>query len=184
MKTIPLLYIFSVVTLLAGDQPESFNVTTKNMFTFYGQFKRLTKEPHTVSPAMAGGCAGGFFVNNNKRQPRTTDPHFRSTNQPVRNPSIHVYVNPLADDAITQKSKVFPVGAIIVKEKLDDNRTVIGVGGMIKRAAGFDPKKGDWEYFMASKAGSLSKGRMQNCADCHSNAKDRDYVFYLGKPYN
>ena len=52
-----------------------------------------------------------------------------------------------------------------------------GVGGMIKRPAGYDPKHGDWEYFYFDDARKIESGRITSCVQCHSSAKDKDYVF-------
>jgi hypothetical protein len=66
---------------------------------------------------------------------------------------------------------------MIVKEKLDSTGAVTGVGGMIKRAPGFDEKNGNWEYFYANKGEKLTQGRLDNCANCHSGAHATDSVF-------
>lgn len=54
---------------------------------------------------------------------------------------------------------------------------MIGLGGMIKRPAGFDPEHGDWEYFYANGETHLQSGPIATCVDCHTSASDRDYVF-------
>ena len=165
MKTASLVCLCSLVSLLAGDPPANVTVTKETAFTFYRDFKRLTQEPHRVAEMIISGCSSGPWS------------HAKGTR------GIHVYVNPLADDAVIEKRKVFPAGAVIVKEKLGDDGAVTGVGGMIKRTAGFDPKNGDWEYFYSEKVG-FSTGRLQHCADCHSVAKETDYVFRAWKPFN
>jgi hypothetical protein len=58
-----------------------------------------------------------------------------------------------------------------------NDNSVAGIGGMIKRAPGFDSKNGDWEYFYSGKTAGFSIGRLQNCAECHAGAKTTDYVF-------
>ncbi len=79
------------------------------------------------------------------------------------------------------------MGSVIVKQKqmmgyLDkDGRQIherdTGVGGMVKRAPGYDPKHGDWEYFYFENTGKIESGRIASCVNCHVSAKDRDYVF-------
>ena len=64
-----------------------------------------------------------------------------------------------------------------MKEKLGEDGALTGVGGMIKRTAGFDPKNGDWEYFYSDKVEGFSIGRLQKCAGCHDLVKHTDYVF-------
>ena len=75
---------------------------------------------------------------------------------------------------------MFPAGAVIVKEKLaDDGKEggkVSGVGGMVKRPAGYDAANGDWEYFYYGGPGEFSSGRISSCMECHRAARARDFV--------
>jgi hypothetical protein len=166
MKTASFIGLCSVVGLLAGEPPAGVTVTKENAFTFFRDYKRLTKEPWRNPLVYTVDCV-----------PETVKNYTHATT------GIHVYVNPLADDTIAQKRKVFPAGAVIVKEKLGTNGVVIGVGGMVKRAAGFDPKNGDWEYFYSDKDYGFTVGRLQKCADCHAGAKETDYVISVWKPF-
>jgi hypothetical protein len=75
-----------------------------------------------------------------------------------------------------------PVGAIVVKEKHHDPVVTgppVEFGAMIKREPGYDPAHGDWEYlFVAMKPEkTVARGKLESCIDCHSNAKDKDYLF-------
>jgi hypothetical protein len=80
----------------------------------------------------------------------------------------------------------FPVGAIIVREKLSkeggERPELLAV--MIKRAAGFNPAGGDWEFLTVD--GGLSKIRERqkkgSCLQCHSSQRDADFVFTLPQP--
>ena len=94
------------------------------------------------------------------------------TESPRCQPVIPAGLGVRPEVAITLKEKLpaFPEGAVIVNEKLTEKDGVIGGGGMIKRAAGFDAKNGDWAYFYAEKGGGFSSGHLQNCADCHAGA--------------
>ncbi len=165
MKKATLISLVLAVTGFAAEPPAEVAITKGSVSTFYRQFQRLTKEPYRVPPAFAGLCASA--------PPPATYTH--------ASPSIHIYANPQAADTIAQKRKVFPTGAVIVKEKLGDNGAVTGIGGMVKRAAGFDPKSGDWEWFYSEKASGFSIGKLQNCADCHANSKHTDYVISVWK---
>jgi hypothetical protein len=73
------------------------------------------------------------------------------------NTRLHVYANPLAAGVIDERAPVFPVSAIIVKEKLSgagmDGLKMTSIGGMIKRPPAYDPTSGDWEYFYSSDLG-------------------------------
>jgi hypothetical protein len=52
-----------------------------------------------------------------------------------------------------------------------------GVGGMIKRGAGYDSAHGDWEYFYFEDARKIESGRISSCVQCHTGAANKDYVF-------
>lgn len=71
-----------------------------------------------------------------------------------------------------------PVGSIIVKEKLDGTNR-LGYAVMQKRARGFDPLHGDWDYtyFDDGLSKVTAQGKVASCRDCHANAKETDYLF-------
>lgn len=148
-------------------QPGSPVVSKKTVFSFYKSFKRLTPVPIFVPAAFAADCTH-FVVSEHAEQERA-GPH--------ANVPVNLFVNPQAEKAIGQKLALFPEGVIIVKEKLGKNEAVSAVGGMIKRAAGFDPKNGDWEYFYATQSGGFATGRLENCSACHAKAAAADHVF-------
>ncbi len=95
-----------------------------------------------------------------------------------------VYANDLAREALLSEGRAkFPVGSIIVREKLSHAEATQPelVAVMMKRARGFNPKGGDWEFLTAD--GMLTKVREQqrkgSCLECHSSQADRDFVFPL-----
>ncbi len=106
---------------------------------------------------------------------------------PHANTGILIYMNKLAAEAFGTNAAVFPVGAVIVKQKtmggyFDKNRKLVHdagteVGGMVKRSSGYDPGHGDWEYFYFEDAGKIESGRISSCVQCHESAKSKDYVF-------
>lgn len=82
-----------------------------------------------------------------------------------------------------------PVGAIVVKEKHQDydaSGPPVEYAAMIKREAGYDPANRDWEYVyvVTQPERKVSRGKLESCIHCHSNAKDTDYLFrtYLPQP--
>jgi len=95
-----------------------------------------------------------------------------------------VYVNELAGQAIAaEKAEKFPVGSIIVREKLakpDDKEPEL-VAVMIKREPGFNPAGGDWLFLTAD--GTLAKIRERqktgSCLGCHKSERANDFVFPL-----
>ncbi len=168
MKHAALVPLLAAGTLLALDLPAPVVVTKENAFTFYRTFKRLTKQPHLVAPLTAALCTTPRpeVV---EREKNATGPHYQN--------SIHLYANALAEESITRRLLAFPEGAVIVKEKLNGQEGADGVGGMIKRAPGYDPSNGDWEYFYADGATGFSTGKLQNCITCHAQARATDYVY-------
>ena len=100
-----------------------------------------------------------------------------------------VYVNELARRALLeQKKPQFPVGSIIVREKLlqpDAAKPELLVA-MVKRERGFNRKANDWEFLMID--GSISRitqrEKTGSCRDCHKQQKDADFVFRTYLPEN
>ena len=97
-----------------------------------------------------------------------------------------VYANDLAREALANEGRTkFPSGSVIVREKLPSAEATQPelVAVMIKRAPGFNPTGGDWEFLTAD--GMLTKVREQqkkgSCLNCHSSQADRDFVFPLTK---
>lgn len=92
------------------------------------------------------------------------------------------WLNPSARDAFQTKTTPFPVGAAIVKEKLSTDaagKLVLAARGlMIKRATGFDPAHGDWEFGYWEPATGMSSGEQtaRHCGGCHASAPN-DFVF-------
>ncbi|MDB6078195.1 MAG: hypothetical protein JWO82_1942, partial [Akkermansiaceae bacterium] len=143
-------------------------VTKENAFTFYRDYKRMTPKPYQVSPVISTLCstsAAGAV----KAAAKVYGPHTEAR--------IHVYASEPATRKLDQKlAGPYAEGSVIVKEKLGPGDAVTAIGGMIKRAKGYDPEHGDWEYFFATKGGDFSTGKIQNCIQCHTGAKDHDYV--------
>lgn len=171
------------------------------IYQTYLQLKRLTKKVHHVSPRTLSSCRvlmPIFGINDKKNKLDDDSPigdlikladkiiseKGKAIVDPHLNTGIHIYVNRLAEDTITEKSKSFPVGGIIVKEKLKldgFDQAVHGIGGMIKRTPGYDSANGDWEYFYADKTTKFSSGRLKSCIECHTDARATDYVFSVWK---
>lgn len=91
-----------------------------------------------------------------------------------------VYANDLARAALS-RGTTFPAGSIIVREKLpapDAVRPEL-LAVMYKRARGFNPKGGDWEFLILDGAATRIQERQKNgsCLDCHDSQRDRDFVF-------
>ena len=164
MKRQTAILVFLASVLVAA---EPVAITKKTAATFYREFKRLTAEPRYIAPLTAGLC--------DTRRKDLLDKE-RAMTGPHTRVSVHIYANPAAAEAIAASAAEFPEGAIIVKEKLARDAAVTDIGGMVKRAKGYDAKNGDWEFFFLTTGGEFTTGKLANCIDCHNGGK-RDHVF-------
>ena len=94
---------------------------------------------------------------------------------------ISVFVNPVArEEMMTRQSPKFPIGSMIVKEKLGsvDSTTPELLTAMIKRAPGYNPEGGDWEYLVLDGAASkiVEQGKLTRCSGCHRPYQHSDFV--------
>ena len=149
---------------LIGCSAEPRPGSTDALVAGYKDLKLMTPEPVLVDPELTMLC-----VKPTAEQVRAA----REASGPHAQAEINVYMNRRAAEAFEQRAERYPVGSIIVKEKLYLSE---GLGGMIKRAAGYDPEHGDWEYFFKDSNG-IETGRISSCRHCHSAAAARDYVF-------
>jgi hypothetical protein len=167
------LWGWSQSSASSGAHPSVSEVATS--FTNYCQ---ITKRAVFVNPELALLCRGA-----SKEEVEAARIKFG----PHANTGILIYMNKLAADAFTTNASAFPVGAVVVKQKTihgymgKDGKFVresdTGVGGMVKRPVGYDPEHGDWEYFYFEDSTKIESGRISTCVQCHSSAKDKDYVF-------
>lgn len=94
---------------------------------------------------------------------------------------ISVFVNPLGrEEMMTKRSPKFPVGSMIVKEKLGslDSTTPEVLTAMIKREPGYNPESGDWEYLVLDGAASkiVEQGKLTRCSGCHRPYQSSDFI--------
>ncbi len=92
-----------------------------------------------------------------------------------------VYANALANAKILSHAPKFPVGSMIVREKNSTETSFLPqtVIAMVKREKGFSTETGDWEFFVLN-GSDLKLQRREtagNCAACHIQAKNSDWVF-------
>jgi hypothetical protein len=114
----------------------------------YKNWTLLTPSPHNVSEMLAGLC----------RAPTQLDD---ALGQSVHaNVFLKVYMNPLGVSELSRATPVFPVGTVIVKDKLPtaDGADSEALGIMIKREKGFNPAGGDWEYVYRAQDGNVMRG--------------------------
>lgn len=166
------------------DGTQSSSQQIKQVVQEYKTLKLMTPEPVFVNPELAMLCVGAS---------KEMVDAARVEDGPHANCSVNIYMNELAANAFDEDTN-YPVGSIVVKEKQihgyrtkesdEWQGTGNGVGGMIKRADGFDSKNGNWEYFYFESVEKIESGKMDSCIACHSKAKDNDYVFGSWHPRN
>jgi hypothetical protein len=140
----------------------------------YRKWTKVNPQPVNMDMAVAQLCAA-------PRGARSADKN------PHLNKFITVYVNEKGRRAMMEEREpLFPVGSVIVKEKLaaKDAASPELLTVMIKRGRGFNPQSGDWEYLVTSGAGTEveARGRLQSCQACHEMHKGTDYVSRIYLP--
>jgi hypothetical protein len=168
---VALLVAAAVLTPATGEQPPTIDATT--VFALRDSLTLLTPKPRQVSRRLADLCAMLPPPGAADAERKRAGPHAQAF--------VNYYVSADGEAAMAAADGSFPVGTVIVKEKLEyADRAVTAVGGMVKRAPGFDPGNGDWEYFFAERGGDFAIGRIDSCAGCHARARSADFVF--GRP--
>ena len=174
MLRIGLVLLFSIGLSASLEVRAQYReITQDSVFTLTPSLKLLTPTPHVVSKRIAELCVAAPPPDLLAAEVARAGPH--------ANVRVNLYISAGAATAITRADRRFPVETVIVKEKLSSEGTVTAVGGMIKRARGFDPEHGDWEYFYADKSGGFSKGLLANCVQCHAKANSSDHVYTVKK---
>jgi hypothetical protein len=157
---------FSLAFPASSDTSESSrrNTSGNSEIRGYQTWTRVTQEPAVMDAATAAMCA---------QMIKTQNPH--------QNKFVSVFVNDVGKQAMLfQKEPTFPKGTVIVKQKLGAPTSTEpeALTAMIKRAEGYNPEGGDWEYLVASGDGAtiISRGRDESCQKCHSLYKATDFV--------
>ncbi|HSE23768.1 MAG TPA: cytochrome P460 family protein [Pyrinomonadaceae bacterium] len=136
----------------------------------YQHWTRVNPEPVQMDQQVAAMCGPAYIITSN------VGPH--------RAKFITVYVNDLGRHAMTEElNPRFPVGTVIVKEKLPNKDATAAelLTVMRKRERGYDSKNGDWEYLMLDGPGRDIQDavKVESCQSCHMAYKQQDYVTRL-----
>jgi hypothetical protein len=110
-----------------------------------------------------------------------SDVRKQSLKDPHENKYVNVYVNRIGkDEMLTKLNPRFPVGTVIVKEKLSSPESKVPelLTVMIKRQKDFNPTVGDWEFLTFNGAATevTSKGKLESCQTCHIGYQENDYL--------
>lgn len=151
-------------SLAAASNPSAYRVAVD-----YTSLKVMTAQPVPVEPIFMALCDDSGSPPD--RAIKIAGPHAHT--------SVMIHMNDAAAAAFEKPGSAYPVGSVIVKEKRHGQGAskIWGVGGMIKRAPGYDPQNGDWEYLYVDGPGKLNSGRIASCIECHSRARASDHVF-------
>ena len=139
----------------------------------------MLPEPKSIGAEFAMLCG---IPDRARELSKKIGPHYGSYVQHFRN-AVALIPEANAEGKLALNPRPWPVGSILVKEKLhkewgkqkDERMRLDGIAGMIKRAFGTRPESGDWEFFWMND-GKITTTGLQSCAGCHSGAA-RDYVF-------
>jgi Cytochrome P460 len=183
----PLSFIFALalssgLALYLSQPASSLPVIEKpadgDFIAGYKNWTRVNSEPQIVPSRLAIQCA----------MPTAAQLSLEEQN-PHRDKFVVVYVNSIGRAAMMeQKWPRFPQGSIIVKEKLStkESATPELLTVMKKRESGYDPNKGDWEYFVFDGTGREMKasGKLEKCQGCHLEDERTDFVSRRYIPYD
>ncbi len=163
-----------LVVACVSMEPRKGKATTLELIKGFHGWKKANSTPVRLSSKFDLLCAPASMAMIKAEQ--KVNPHFQRV--------ITVYVNKVGEKAMEKGGK-FPVGSVIVKEKLEESfKTPVLSTVMIKREKGYNPKCGDWQF--ASIDAFTTKvtmdGKLESCMFCHQDQAKRDYVFktYVG----
>ena len=145
---------------------------------------RVTEKPQGMKPVVASMCANLAYTSRTEAGVYSKSGKFIPS--PHQGKFYHVYVTKQGEAVLEEGKGTYPEGTVVLKEKFSDadgKKTELFTA-MVKRAKGFNPEGGDWEYFVIS--GDAKKitqsGKIQSCIDCHDSYQATDYVTrdYMG----
>lgn len=89
---------------------------------------------------------------------------------------ITVYINDKAADSL-KEHKEMANNSIVIKENYNKKKELAAVTVMYK-IKGYNPEGGDWFWAKYDhKFKVLADGKLKGCLDCHSTARDNDFIF-------
>lgn len=143
----------------------------------FHSWKKVNAQPVELNYWVSALCIGPSAE---QRKRMREDPHALKL--------ITVRVNKTGEAAM-MRGGTFPVGSVIVKEKLSQLDPSAAARSdkpipelstvMIKRATGFNPKCGDWEFAVLDSSGSkvTDQGKLPTCMSCHVEMSKQDFVY-------
>lgn len=155
----------------ASEEKRQADPTLKELAA-YKSWNLVNPQPVKMDEQVAMMCAPLF-------PRRIANPHAEKF--------LSVYVNEAGRHAmLSERWPKFPQGSLIVKEKLDGKASPTPelLTAMLKRESGYDPKNGDWEYFVLDGTATkiVERGQLESCQSCHTARKNTDYIFRIYLP--
>ncbi|MEY4485113.1 MAG: hypothetical protein RL693_2565 [Verrucomicrobiota bacterium] len=175
--------IFSISLICFSVFAADISPTLDEAVKSYAQLHQMTPAPHFVYSkfiALCGAAASdNLKVSSHIESAVKVYPDDPDKYGPHVDGVIRIYMNDSAQNTFLTTSKNYPVGSVIIKEKIWGH-TKTGepdLGGMIKRKHSEKPSVDDWEFFYKEAGKKPSSARMESCKDCHANAASKDFVF-------
>jgi len=164
--------LLTVGCVTASAQPDQTELET--IFAHYKDWANLTPHPENVSMYIYLLCT----------LPSPEQMAFAESEHGER--YLNVFVNQTGAPTMAEVGqREFPVGTVIVKEKLLEAEATSpsALGLMIKRELGFNPEGNDWEYVYRNEQGEIFRGpeRLPNCQACHLKEVGGDSVYWRGQ---
>ena len=163
------LFVLSLAMLGCAVATESSPVVPDPdlaSFSNYRQWTKVNPTPQLMEPLSSLSCAIAPG---------------RQEGSPHLDKYVSVFVNSVGrEQMMTKRSPKFPVGSMIVKEKLEspDSTKPELLTAMIKRQPGYNPESGDWEYLVLDGAASkiVERGKLTRCSGCHRPYQSTDFI--------
>jgi hypothetical protein len=96
---------------------------------------------------------------------------------PHRGVEVDVFITEKAAANYLDPWGKFEPGTLVLKEKRRKDGKIELYTGMKKREKGYFPEGGDWEYFTCDDKGRIQEtGKLQSCAECHSQKKEQEFL--------
>ena len=94
-------------------------------------------------------------------------------------PMARVWINGEVQNAIAGFNGSLPKGSIILKENLGESTSEKANAWTIMwKVSGYDRDNNDWFWANVKPDGEvISEGRIEGCINCHSSARENDFVF-------
>jgi hypothetical protein len=156
-----------------ADAGQARGLSLEQALRAYHGWQPRTAEPQAISAEIFSLC----------RLPSLAEQRFVDSEHGKDQLLLRDWLNPAAARGVAAGGVPrFELDSAIVKQKLrqapDGSSEVAALGLMIKRAPGFDPAHGDWEYGYWEAASGLSSGpeSQRHCGDCHAGSPT-DHVY-------